>query len=64
MGGGRRINGGLSMSGLDSALDTHVHQMHLEGVIEHLHDVDDMRRLSDEFMRVMRAQKAIWCISL
>ena len=36
----------------DNALDIHVHKMHLEGVVEHLHDVDDMRRLSDEFMRV------------
>lgn len=38
--------------------------MHLEGAVEHLHDVDDMRRLSDEFMRVTRAQNAIRCISL
>lgn len=26
-------------------MDTYVHEMHLEGVVEHLHDVDDMRRV-------------------
>jgi hypothetical protein len=38
-------------------MDTYVHEMHLEGVVEHLHDVDDMCRVERRVYESLRGLK-------